>query len=244
MKVLNKIDFTALKKYDLILASILVILAVVILSAIYLYPNFAKAQEIYSQEKSLRSKLTTLRKKLDLLTSLDQNLYEKNIGKLNRIMPVSKDYVSLFDTLDSLQNQSGVTVTSTVLQLGDISTASAKLKKTTTSMAYDVPITIEVIGSLEKLQNFIKDLKNLSGRIITLKEITWGRSVNETLQVSLKGYAYFYPIAGTIGSIDTPLNEVDREKGDLLDKVNEVSLEGEALADDFPVESGKVNLFE
>lgn len=244
MKIPSKIDLSIIKKYDTILASMFVIIAVIFLSFLYLYPNFQKAQEIFSQQKNLRTKLTVLRKKYDLLTSLDNNLFQTNIAKLNNTLPESKDYVSLFETLDNLQSQANVVITRTDLQLGIVSTSSANLKKTTTSLAYDVPISVEVIGSLAEVNTFIKSLSNLSGRIMTLKSIQWSKTGEDSLQVLLKGYAYFYPIPAKLGSVDTALPELDKDKEDLLKKVDEVIVYTSEESESGSVDIGKTNLFE
>ena len=115
-----------LKKYEIIGVSSLVILSVLALSYYFLLPNLRKAQEIFSQQKQLRARLTILRKKDELLSTIDSKVYQENINKLTGILPGSKDYVSLFNTFDNLQIESGVTILKTDLQLGSISTQSGK----------------------------------------------------------------------------------------------------------------------
>ncbi|MBI3955524.1 hypothetical protein HY338_03700, partial [Candidatus Gottesmanbacteria bacterium] len=109
-----------IKKYEIIGVSSLVVLVVIALSYSFLLPNFRKAREIYSKQRELRTRLTILRKKAELLSSIDGKVYQDNINKLTSILPGSKDYVSLFNTFDNMQLKSGVTILRTDLQLGTI----------------------------------------------------------------------------------------------------------------------------
>ena len=60
------------KKYEIILASLLVIIIVIFLSIYLLLPNFDKVQQIFLQQSKVGKKLQELKKKETILVSLDQ----------------------------------------------------------------------------------------------------------------------------------------------------------------------------
>ncbi len=231
-----------LKRYEILAVSGLAILAIVALSYYFLLPNFRKAQEIYSQQKLLRTRLIILRKKDELLSTIDGKVYSSNINKLTNVLPGSKDYVSLFNTLDNLQVKSGVTILKTDLQLGTISTVSSKLKKDTASPAFLMSVNLAIIGDLEQINKFINSLTDLSGRIMTINKISWGSSEDGLYTVSLEGNSYFYPLPSKIGAVDSPLVETDEKQQRILDQIAAMPLQ---IEDDNNISAplGKPNLF-
>ncbi len=230
------------KRYEILAVSGLAILAILALSYYYLLPNFRKAQEIYSQQKLLRTRLTILRKKDELLSTIDGNVYKDNINKLATILPGSKDYVSLFNTLDNLQSKSGVTILKSDLQLGTVSTLSSKLKKDTVSPAFLMSVNLAIIGDLEQINKFINSLTDLSGRILMINKISWGDSEDGLYTVSLEGNSYFYPLPSKIGGVDSPLVQTDEKQQKILDQIATMPLQ---IEDDtnISVPLGKQNLF-
>lgn len=219
----------------------MVILSVLVLSYYFLLPNLSKAQEIYSRQKQLRTRLTVLRKKDELLSSIDSKVYQDNINKLTGILPGSKDYVSLFNTFDNLQMESGVTILKTDLQFGSISTVSGKLKKDALSSAFIIPVKVEIIGDIDQINKFIYSLNDLKNRIITVNKISWNSKADGLYTVSLDGNSYFYPLPSKIGSIDAPLIEINEEQQKILDIIAAIAVQTEEEGAFVPL--GKPNLF-
>lgn len=231
------------KKYEIVGVSAFVILVILGLSISFLLPNFRKAQEIYSQQRVLRTRLTILRKKDELLSSIDGKVYQDNINKLTSILPGSKDYVSLFNTLDNMQVKSGVTILKTDLQLGSISTASGNLKKDKSSSAFLIPVKIDIIGDFDQINAFINSLADLSGRLMTMNKISWGTNEEGLYTVSLEGNSYFYPLPSKIGGVDSPLAETKDRDQKILDKVASIPFQIEEENNSF-LPMGKQNLFD
>lgn len=230
-----------LKRFEIIGVSSVVILSVLVLSYYFLLPNLSKAQEIYSRQKQLRTRLTVLRKKDELLSSIDSKVYQDNINKLTGILPGSKDYVSLFNTFDNLQMESGVTILKTDLQFGSISTVSGKLKKDTLSSAFIIPVKVEILGDIDQINKFIYSLNDLNNRIITVNKISWNSKADGLYTVSLEGNSYFYPLPSKIGSIDAPLIEINEEQQKILDIIAAIAVQTEEEGAFVPL--GKPNLF-
>lgn len=239
---MNKVSglLVVIRHYEIIVASVVILLVIFLLSLFYLIPNFSRAQQIFSQQKGLKKNIEILKQKDTALSSLDYEQYKDIFLKLNQVLPESKDYVSLFSSFDDLEKKTGVTIVRTDFQFGVISTTSAKLTKAPGSSAYMVPVLIEVAGTISSIQKFIDSLNSLSGRLITLNDAQWNIKQNN-IRISFNGKAYFYPQPLTIGSLDTPLPKLSKDQEELIKKVALVKLAKEEIE---PVNVGKKNLFQ
>ena len=237
--------WSIIRKYETILASIFIILTVVILTLKLLVPNFSKANQIFLQYEDLANKQKRLEAKNKLLTSLDENYYRTVYVNFDGVLPKTKDYVTLFSTFDNLQSKSGVTILSTEFQLGSISTESAALKDTKKSIAYQLPMVVDAIGTEGQFKNFMTVLTDLSGRIITVESSQWKPAEGGYVQVNLKGYAYFYPQTTTIRAVDQDLPKIDSENELILSQIHSNTIVSKDInIDERSVTVGKRNLFE
>src|SRR3989338_5213046 len=150
--------FKLIKKYEILITGGIIILFIGFLTYKLLIPNIFKAREIIENGKILRHKMVILQNKKKILISVDERLLRNNFIKLNYVVPDNKDYVLLFTTLDHLQERLGISITRTDFQLGVISTSSALLKKTKQMDNFTVPINLEVMGTIDQLQNFLIEL--------------------------------------------------------------------------------------
>lgn len=235
---------TFLRKYEILFASLFVIVTVIGMSIYFLLPNFTKVQTILSQRKELTQKRILLEKKDNALSALDIKFYGRLMGKLANVIPSSKDFSSLFATFDNLQTKTGVSILRTDLQFGVISTPSGSLSsRTVTSKPSAIPVTVIVAGTLPQLKSFLEALYDLSGRIILVKDIDIDLSGGEFVRATIVGQAYYYSASVNIGKLETLLPQVDEKKQDLLKKIDlaqTVLSENQAEA----VSTGKSNLFE
>jgi len=242
----NLLDFTTFfRRYEILLASGGIIIIVVVFSFKLLLPNFAKANNIFLQKADLKAKLGRLEKKYKALSSLDQNYYSASYSKFDYVLPKSKDYVTLFFTFDNLQTKTGVTILGTEFQLGEISTSSATLARSKGDSAYQVPMTVTVLGTPEQLENFMSALTDLSGRILTVDATSWEAQAGGFIQVTVVGNAYFYPPPKMIKSVDAPLPVIDKQGEEILSKVASLQVSSdEQSIETTAVNVGKKNLFE
>lgn len=228
---MKQIDLlTILKKYELLIASGTVIVFVVLLSALFLFPNFAKAQEIFSKKAQLATKLSQLTAKEKMLASLDQEFYNKTFPKIAQVFPQSRDYLSLFSRFDTLQERTGVSIVRTDFQLGIVSTNSAQIAQGGGN-AIPVAMSFEVLGAPTQIQKFLESLRDLTGRFISVEDIQVTFRENEALQATFNGYAYFYVLPGTIGRIDAPIPVLDKEREALLTTIakNQLAISEEGI---------------
>ena len=243
MKVKHK-NLAYFKKYEYLAAGIIVFLFTVFLTIKLMIPNITKVKEISKNKKILKSKIINLQKKDNVLNTINEGLLANNFIKLNYVIPENKDYALLFTTLDYLQQKLGIAITRTEFELGAVSTTSAKLKKNKSGDTFTVPLNLEVIGTVDQLQNFLVHLTNLSGRLITVDIIKMNIDINGIVKAQLTGNTYFNPLPAKIGSIDSPIPEFSENYQVLFEKI---------LENQFPIEQieeanqevpiGKDNLF-
>lgn len=213
-----------IRKFETIIASSAVLLLVFFMTTSILLPNLNQANKILAQEKTLRTKLDLLTSKNNVLSSLDYQFYKDSFLKLNQVLPESKDYVSLIETFDTLEKQSGVSVEKTDFQLGAISTNSSTLIKTSGISAYVVPINIGIAGDLETVKKFLESVANFTGRLLVFDDMSLNVKPSGFLDVSFNGRAFFYPLPTTLGPIDTALSRLDKNQQEILDKISQSSL--------------------
>lgn len=232
-----------LKFYEITIASCVIIIVLAVSSYLFLIPNILHAKFIYDQEKLLQKKLAIVRQKDSTLSNLDSALYKSALIQLGRILPESRDYVSFFSTFDSLEQKTGVRIAKTDLQLGLLSTQSGRLVKRADSPAYIIPITLEVVGNAETLPAFFAGLQNLEGRLITINSIHWSlKDDPDGIHADIAGRAYFYPLPGSLGKVNSPLPKLSKEQENIITKAE--SQNTETIVDDFStVEVGVKNLF-
>lgn len=239
MKILKQ--FTEyLKKYEILVASSLVLLAVIALAFFTLPPMVMKTYQIISDGNKLRSRYNNLKSKNNTLSNMDTSYYRKIYAVLNAIIPESKDYVSLFNEFENLENKTGVVVYKTDFQLGIISTSSAKLRRDS-SGAYEIPVVMSIKGSTDSIEQFLAALHNLDNRLITVENISWSKK--DTITANITGITYYSPALSRLSGIDTPLTEPQASVKKLLAALYDINLPQEDLK---PIEQpnvGKTNLF-
>ena len=221
------IDFLSiLRKYEIIIASVVIIIVILILTYFILLPNFVAAKNISDQQNLLQKRLTALQKKDKALSELNYQYYKDNFPKLSRILPESKDFISLFDRFDVLQSKTQVIVAKTDFQLGVVSTSAADLARAPGMNAVVIPMTFEVSGNTSSIKQFIESLTDLSGRLITTDSIRLIFKEENLIQANFAGRAYFYPLPTVIGGIDAPLAKLDDKSSEVLAKIAQTSPSG------------------
>jgi Tfp pilus assembly protein PilO len=238
--------FIIIRRYELIIGSVIILSSVAALSNFFVVPNFTKGSKILAEKQTLMSKLGILRQKDSRLVGIDASTYQSVYAKLNQILPEGKDYVSLFNTFDNLEKKTGVFITRTEFQLGSVSTSSSKLSRAEGGIpAYVVPLNISVEGEPDALQKFIGALNDFSGRLINIDSIKWAEGEGTVSQLAISGRAFFYPLPSVLGKIDSPLPKIESAQENILNKLAQITIappEGAGEMEKVPI--GKKNLFQ
>ena len=241
----DKINFlNSIRKYEFLLTSTSVLFFIIFLTFKLLIPNLIKASEIHKNGQILKSRFSTLENKEKILSGIDEKSMRENFVKLNFVLPASKDYVLLFTTLDQLQQKSGVSITRTDFELGNVSTNSAKFKNNPKGDSFVTPISVEIIGTIEQIKEFINQLSNLSGRLILIDNIKLTLLDFGLIKASMNGNTYFNPLPKSLGAVESKIPEFNQNYQELFNQILENQYPLEILEEDkdnIPV--GKNNLF-
>lgn len=243
MKKYSDLIISYLKQYEIIVISCIVIIVLIILSFNYLIPNINKASEISSQYKDLQSKINSLKVKDDSLTALDQQYFKDNFPKIGIILPENKDFVSLFDTFDTLEKKTGVSITRTNFQLGIVSTGSAKLVKPVSGSSMNITISLGIVGNVAEIKKFLTELRSLTGRLITIEKLDWVNKGGDSIEMGLLGKAFYSPYPSTLGSVSSPLPKINPKQEEILTKISKNKIAADDESDGQSVSVGKKNLF-
>lgn len=232
-----------LRTYEILISSALVICVTFALVFTLLIPNFAKSQQIFENERVLKVRLSQLKQKDEFLAKINYDSYQETLPKIFSVLPFQKDFVSLFDRFDQLQQKTGVTLSRSDFALGVISTGSAQLIKQTVKNSISIPMTMEVLGTKSQVQNFLDALVDLSGRIITITDIQWQLKEDGQMQALIKGKTFFALLPTTLGNIDTPLATLSKSKQGIFNTIAEIPT---SLIQEEPqqIPVGKKNLFD
>lgn len=232
------------KTNETLLASIVLVLGIIIATVTFLVPNLKKVQVIVSEKQLLDERYAVLKRKDSQLISMSDRTYVQFLQRIERIIPQSKDFVSLFSTFDSLEQKTNVTISQTEFQFGVVSTNSAQLIKSSVAGAYVVPFRAVVNASLEQIPVFLDTLSDLSGRYFTVEDVQWSFTDGTLVKMNLSGQAYFLPASGKIGAIDAPIPALTVVQQKMFDTILALAVPETELAVGEPFELGKENLFE
>lgn len=233
-----------IRKYEFLLTSTAVLFIIIFLTFNLLIPNIIKAGEIHKNGQILKSKFSILEEKAKILAGIDEKSMRENFFKLNFVLPISKDYVLLFATLDQLQQKSGVSITRTDFELGNVSTSSAKFKKNPKEDSFVTPISVEIVGTIEQIKEFINQLSSLSGRLILIDNIKLTLMDFGLIKASMNGNTYFNPLPKSLGAVEAKIPDFNQNYQELFNQILENQYPLEVLEEDkdnIPV--GKNNLF-
>ena len=183
---LDELDFNNVGSWPAHYRVIFIAIVCVILSGVYFYyvtlPQFDQLERVEQEE-------VTLKKQFTIKAALSSNLetYRAQMVEINIILnslinklPTNKEIASLLDDISFIGANNG-------LQFKSINWGVVKDQELST----EVPISIQVIGSYQKLGKFAADIAALP-RIVILDNIrlTKGKGELLTLNVVAKTYRY------------------------------------------------------
>ncbi len=235
---------TFIRQYELVIASGAVLLLVLFLVFNMMLPNLNRANQIYVQGQTLSKKFETLKLKDSLLTSLDAAYYKDIFLKLNQVIPESKDYVSLINTFNILEQKAGIRIVRTDFQLGVVSTSSGNLVRAAGSPAYVIPVTIGVEGTIGGIRQFLEAVTKPAGRLMVFDDMSVNVKSSDILEATFNGRAFFYPLPTTLAAIDTALPKLEKSYETILKDVEAVEVPASATVEISKESIGKKNLFQ
>lgn len=233
-----------IRRYEIIIASLMVLLSLTAASYLFLIPNFNRAKIIFGQKSQLQKRLDKLKQKENALSDLDIKYYQGVLTKFYRILPDGKDYISLFETLDSLEKKANVKVTGSTFPLGSLSGGTAQLKKSVAGSVYIFPVSMAIQGDFPSILTCLDTLDDLSGRIITVDSVSIQKDKANVYKFSLTGNTFVALPPSTIGSVESPIPKINNNQQALMDKIAKIKMDTPELTGQEKVPIGKKNLFD
>lgn len=132
---------------------------VTVLMSVYFIPLYVKnLRELRQRQENVNLEISKMKKRKQTVLSFSPAQIDYMLQTLNRLVPETEDYFSLFNSLEVLERKTGFIITSYRAAL----TESKKDRLT---------LTINGEGSLDSVLNFLRVYRLGGGRLITIDKI-------------------------------------------------------------------------
>lgn len=171
-------------------------------------PAVGTVQDILLESKTLADETETLQNKLNLLNTLDEETLRVQLTEVLSAVPAERSFPTVFETVEGVAAQTGVTVISMNLTGGatlatpSASKVSAADKKLGTRT---IPFSVAINGSLPAVQEFIALIPKVR-RLFRIRvfSISFPKDLRP-LTVSIEMDAFYEPLPATLGTAKTTL---------------------------------------
>lgn len=173
----------------------------IILLTVFLPWQMREYFGIYEKIAVTNKEIIDLQKQVTIVYSFEPNEVDQLVLLLDKLLPKSEDYYSIFRSLNSLALKTGVNLRSYSIPFSPSSS-----EKT----------VVNVIGqgTPELITNFLNSYQYTSGRLITMDNIQFSPETSE-LSFTLNFYSKNIP-----DSIAAVAPKVDKKLVDLIEKIN------------------------
>lgn len=207
----------------------IVVLLIIVLSLMVLIP---RTQGIFEKRQLLsqaREQLAGLEKKHSLLQSIQSDTSLKYLADSESALPSEKDAASILVSLQNLSTISQFGVDAISFRPGLISTESATAKTpatpatavTATSVkgAQIIPVAVTTFGTSDQFLAFVEALLG-SRRLFDVQNVQVGmRGAENVINASFSLLAYYLPLSGKIGALDSILPELTADEKVILSQL-------------------------
>ena len=66
----------------------------------------------------------------------------------------------------------------------------------------------------------MNEIRNLTGRLITLEKLDWNYKGGDIIEMSLNGKAFYSSYPSTLGSVSSPLPKINTKQEEILTKIS------------------------
>lgn len=187
-----------------------IIVASFLLLVFFVIPQVEDFFSIQAEEERYKEKNTVLKNNIALINSLSDVTLDLQFRTATLAISTQKDYVGVMNTLSVAAERSGVTLGDFTVEVGDLSTASARVAESP-SMEIDIQIT----GNTNTIHSF---LNMLSSQLPLVKITTL--QLNNTSAIIHTEFPYKPYVVGTTDTTRrfTPFSKQEEE---LLQKIQE-----------------------
>lgn len=239
--VFAKVDFGRWQTIVAPFAAIVVSLAIFIL---VIWPKFTEAFRIKAKNVELEARVSGLGEKAQFLQSLDKFLLDQQLAVAEAMLPSDEALFSFVRQVESAAATSGVTLNK--IDVGPSPTTTSGAKSEAES-GPKIQVKVSLTSDYRALVAFLERIISLP-RANGIFELTISSSAiggqSGTLRTFALINAFWRPLPGDLGLIETPVSGLTEKELELLDKAQVVAVSTPSFGAVVPlVPTGKSDLF-
>jgi Tfp pilus assembly protein PilO len=199
------------RKYQNSIVSGVLLLFCILATVFAVIPSIGKIQQLIADLRVMTEETTALKKKLDTLTALDEGTLRTNLTNVLSAVPAERSFPTVFETVESVAAQTGVSVVSMSISGGaslatpaasQVSAADKKLGTRT------IPFSVTINGSLSGIEQFIALIPQVR-RLLRIRVFSIAFPKDDRpLTVIVDMDAFYEPLPSTIGNAKAVLPQL------------------------------------
>ena len=174
------------------------------------------------QSSVLGKEVDVIRKRVELLDSLDENALKNQVDLLISAVPPTKSLASIITGLELLSSQTQISMTDfSIPAAGSIATESAIPVAVDASLgSFMIPINVTLEGTMDQTKNFLNTLIRVR-RLMSVGSITvtFDKTPEGNLKTVLKVNAFYALLPKTLGNPAQPLTPLTASEEEVLAKI-------------------------
>ncbi len=244
----TKVDASKISVYGVPIVAILVALLV---AFFVVWPKFSEALSLRATNSELVVRVDALSGKANVLSSLDRAELESQLALSEQILPSDKGTFGFVRQVESAAASSGIFLDQVDLVPGSLDGVdSAPVAGTTEaaekSIAPTLQVRVSTTSDYSSLLTFINTLFSVS-RVVGINELIVASDVDSegvsALKASFLIDAFWKPLPGQLGSIESPVKTLSASEIAILDRVKTLEVSGAPAPIVPAVPTGRVDLF-
>lgn len=186
-----------------------IILAVILVSVIFLGPRLSGIIAGQEELASQKAKLAQLTAKAAFLESLQASELQTKTENSLAFLPAEKDLPRALTVIRNLAGNNGLELRGVQVGAGEISTGSA-VAKTAKNELGSLELKVIVVGNWDQLKNFLTQIEEASPlmRVVKANLSSLPPLVEATLYID----SFSLPLPTTLGASETPLTPISPQE--------------------------------
>lgn len=215
------------RKYQNTIVSAVILLFCVLAAIFAVIPSVTKVQQLAADLRVMTEESTALKKKLDTLVTLDEATLRTNLTNVLSAVPAERSFPTVFETVESVAAQTGVSVVSMSISGGaslatpaasQVSAADKKLGTRT------IPFSVTINGSLTGIEQFIALIPQVR-RLLRIRVFSIAFPKDDRpLTVNIDMDAFYEPLPASIGSAKAVLPQLTETDLAMIEKLTSLPL--------------------
>jgi hypothetical protein len=164
------------------------IIVSIMLFAWVIIPQFNKWFSIRNEVIATQQKIQTVKDNINFMNTINTSFLDTQLNTATAALPAEKDIGSILSVLTQASQNSGISLENYSFELGDIASTSGRQNTAAVYGLSSVNVTLITRGSINKIQDFIKNVQQK----LPLSEVTQvegdSDSVSLTLTFFQKGF--------------------------------------------------------